>query len=109
VPGSIATFYAAVGNGGIAPATNVVLTDTLPAGAKLLSTSISKGTCSGTSTIRCTIDTLAVNETARAAFTIIAPVSGPAITSVTAAASGDVRVDNNTATLSVQIASARRH
>jgi uncharacterized repeat protein (TIGR01451 family) len=49
----------AVSNGGPATATNVVVTDPLPAGVTFVSASSSQGSCSGTTTVVCSLGTLA--------------------------------------------------
>ncbi|HYI09787.1 MAG TPA: DUF11 domain-containing protein, partial [Thermoanaerobaculia bacterium] len=58
VTGSIVNYTIDVTNSGPSQATNVVVTDTLPAGLELVSVTPSQGTCSGTTTITCNLGTI---------------------------------------------------
>lgn len=57
--GNDITYTLTVTNNGPAAATGVQLSDTLPAGVTFVSTTSTQSLCSGTSTITCTLDTLA--------------------------------------------------
>ncbi|MBS1789327.1 MAG: DUF11 domain-containing protein [Acidobacteria bacterium] len=57
--GDEVTYTITARNNGPSVATNVVVTDPLPAGVNLVSVSSTKGTCSGTTTVTCNIGTLA--------------------------------------------------
>ena len=62
--GGVVSYTLRVVNNGPKPATNVVLTDPLPAGAQFLSVTPSQGTCQVTTTITCSLGTLANRATA---------------------------------------------
>lgn len=69
VVGTPVTFTLTVTNNGTVAATNVVVTDTLPGGMSATSTT-PPGACTGTTTVTCTVATLAAG--ASTAFTITA-------------------------------------
>jgi uncharacterized repeat protein (TIGR01451 family) len=100
--GSNLTYTLIVTNNGPSPATNVTLTDTLPAGPTFVSAVSTQGTCSGTAT--CTIGTLA--NAAQATVTIVVkPVAAGNITntaSVTATET-DPNSANNTASVTTTV------
>jgi len=54
-PGSTVTYTITVANAGPSTATSVVVTDTLPAGLQFVSATPSQGSCSGTTTVTCTL------------------------------------------------------
>jgi uncharacterized repeat protein (TIGR01451 family)/CSLREA domain-containing protein len=68
--GQPVTYIAKLANKGPNPATGVVLNAVLPAGAALLSSTPSTGSCTGAVSVRCTLGTLA--DQATATVTIIA-------------------------------------
>ncbi|HET6893610.1 MAG TPA: Calx-beta domain-containing protein, partial [Pyrinomonadaceae bacterium] len=82
--GSNLTYNLTVTNNGELPATAVTLANTLPAGATLVSATPGQGSCTGTSTVVCTLGTL--NAGANTTVTIV--IQPPA-----------VRTINNTATV----------
>ena len=82
--GSNLTYNLTVTNNGELPATGVTLTDTLPAGATLVSATPGQGSCTGGSTVVCNLGTL--NAGANTTVTIV--IMPPA-----------VRTINNTATV----------
>src|SRR5262249_16890976 len=61
-------------NNGPATATNVIVTDTLPAGVTFVSSTTNQGACSGTSTVTCAVGTLGVNSTGVITI-VVAPAS----------------------------------
>jgi len=97
VAGQPVTFTLTVTNNGAVAATNVVVTDTLPAGMFATSTT-PPGACTGTTTVTCTAATLAGG--ASTAFTITATL--PATpgnytnTATVTSANGDSAPGNNT-------------
>ncbi|HVR40861.1 MAG TPA: IPTL-CTERM sorting domain-containing protein [Thermoanaerobaculia bacterium] len=84
-PGGQITYNIAVGNNGPDPATNVVVTDVLPAGVTFFSATPSQGSCSGTTTVTCNLGTIANGSSATIALivTVTAP-SGPIANTATA-------------------------
>jgi uncharacterized repeat protein (TIGR01451 family) len=71
--GQNVTYTLTSANAGPNPATNTVVTDTLPAGVTLVSVSPSQGSCAGTVTITCALGTVAGGS--RATITIVAKVT----------------------------------
>ena len=96
--GSNLTYTITVKNAGEVAATGVTLTDTLPAGATLVSANSSAGTCSGTTTITCGLGTL--NAGATVTVTIVVTPSAGTITNTATATLNetDAIPANNTAT-----------
>ena len=79
--GSPITYTLHVANAGMSRANSVMMQDTLPAGATLVSAGGSGWTCSGTSTVTCTLPFLDI-------------AAAPPITIVINPAAGDTSVDN---------------
>jgi uncharacterized repeat protein (TIGR01451 family) len=79
-------------------ATNVTVADPLPAGADFVSASTTQGSCSGTTTVSCSIGTL--NPGANAVVTIVVRPTAPGslTNTATAAAQNDQNTGNNSAT-----------
>ena len=95
--GSNLTYTITVRNTGELPATGVTLTDTLPAGATLVSANSTAGTCSGTTTITCGFGTLTPGV--RVTVTIvITPPAGTITNTATATLNETDNPANNTAT-----------
>jgi uncharacterized repeat protein (TIGR01451 family) len=97
--GSNLTYTITVQNKGEIAATGVTLTDTLPAGAALVSANSTAGTCSGTTAITCNIGTL----TGGASATVTIVVTAPPVRTLTNTATAtinetDANPANNTAT-----------
>jgi len=98
------TFTITVTNGGPNVANSVTVTDTLPANMTFVSATPSQGTCSGTSTVTCSVGTMASGATAT--ITIIAHTAsvGPATNTATVSStSSDPNPANNTAVLTLAI------
>jgi uncharacterized repeat protein (TIGR01451 family) len=93
------TYTVAVNNGGPSASTAVVLTDTLASGLTFVSATPSQGSCSGTTTITCSLAT--INNGATTTVTIVAtpaaPGGYPNSASVTAT-TADLTQANNSAT-----------
>ncbi len=79
--------------------TSATLTDTLPGGLTLVSSTPSQGTCSGATTITCPLGTLAANATATITLTVTPGATGgyPDTASVTGTVT-DLNNANNSAT-----------
>ncbi len=76
-----------VKNNGLADATNVVATDTLPAGVVFISATASQGSCTGTTTVTCNLGGLVKGATANLTLVVRAATTGAVTNTVTAAAS----------------------
>ena len=70
-----------------AAATNITLTDTLPAGVTFISATASQGACGGTGTITCALGGLAPK--AQAVVRLVVKPSAPGVITNTAAVTGD--------------------
>jgi uncharacterized repeat protein (TIGR01451 family) len=91
------TYRLTVTNNGPSPATNVVLTDSLPIGINFTSATPTQGTCSGTTTVTCNLGALARNAMAVISV-IVVPQSAGTLTnnaSVTATESDPDGSDNS--------------
>lgn len=69
--GGLLTYTIAVTNNGPDDATGVVFTDTIPASTTFVSSTTTKGTCSGNPSISCNIGALANGETATVVIRVI--------------------------------------
>src|SRR4029079_12333557 len=65
-----------VTNNGPVAATNVVVTDAIPAGTNFASATASQGTCGGTSTVTCNLGTLASGGSATVSIAVNANSAG---------------------------------
>jgi uncharacterized repeat protein (TIGR01451 family) len=71
------TYTITVGNNGPLPATGVTVTDTMPGGVTFVSASASQGSCTGTSTVTCTLGNLATGASATVTVTVRPTAAGP--------------------------------
>jgi len=95
--GSNLTYTITVKNTGELPATGVTLTDTLPAGATLVSANAIFGACSGTTTITCGLGTLNGGATVTVTI-VVTPPAGTITNTATATLNETDNPGNNTAT-----------
>ena len=86
--GSNLTYTITVMNNGPNPASDVIVTDTLPAGVVFVSSSASQGSCSGTSTVTCNLGT--INNGASATVTLLITPTTAATLSNTASVTSSV-------------------
>ncbi|HUJ15401.1 MAG TPA: DUF11 domain-containing protein, partial [Thermoanaerobaculia bacterium] len=94
------TYSIVVNNAGPAPAGGATVTDILPAGTTFVSATPSQGSCSGTSTVTCSLGTIASGGTATVSLVVTLP-STPGSVSNTATVSSsntDTNPANNSAT-----------
>ncbi|HUJ12239.1 MAG TPA: autotransporter-associated beta strand repeat-containing protein [Thermoanaerobaculia bacterium] len=102
------TYTIVVNNRGAVDATAVTVTDVLPAGATFTSATPTQGTCSGTTTVTCSIGTLVSGASATISLTIDLP-STPGTVSDTATVSSsnpDSNPANDSATATVNVIAA---
>jgi uncharacterized repeat protein (TIGR01451 family) len=97
--GSNLTYTITVTNIGEVTATGVTLTDTLPAGATLVSANSTAGTCSGTTTITCGLGTLSGGSTVTVTIVVTPPVGTITNTATATLNEADAVPANNTATV----------
>jgi uncharacterized repeat protein (TIGR01451 family) len=92
------TYRILVTNNGPSPATNVVTTDTLPAGIPFVSAIPTQGTCSGTTTVTCNLGSMAKAASAIVNITVTPQAIGQLTNtaSVTASESDPDPNDNST-------------
>lgn len=105
VNGSNITYTITVSNAGPSTATNVVVTDTLPAGLSFVSATPSQGTCNAASPVSCNIGTLL--DGASATVTLVAHVtatSGTITNSATASATESTATSGATPPIPVVVA-----
>lgn len=102
--GSNLTYTITVSNAGPSPATNVTLTDTLPAGATLVSATASQGSCTGSGPVTCALGDIASGASATATLVITPTQTGQASLAISvAAAELDPNTGNNTATVTTTV------
>src|SRR6185437_14116886 len=77
------TYSLVVHNNGPSSAAGVTLTDPLPTGLTLVSATTTKGTCSGTTTVSCSIGALNSGAANDVTVTIVATVGAGAASSIT--------------------------
>ena len=103
--GSNLTYTIAVSNAGPTAAANVIVTDVIPAGTTFVSATPTQGSCSGTTTVTCTLGTLANLGSASIALTVTLPAApGPvANTAVVSTTSPDGNAGNNSSTSNITV------
>ena len=102
--GNNLTYTIGVHNDGLANATAVKVTDQLPHGVTLLSANASQGSCSGTTTVTCTLGNLASGAHASATITVRLTNSGIITNTVSVRATqGDPSLVNNSAQLTTEV------
>jgi uncharacterized repeat protein (TIGR01451 family) len=107
IVGSPLTYTLAITNAGPDAASNVKITDTLPASVTFKAAIASAGSCSGTATVVCSLGGLANNGTATVSIVVTATAVGNVNnTAQVAATEADPATGNNTSNASVTINSA---
>jgi uncharacterized repeat protein (TIGR01451 family) len=99
VSGASLQYTITVSNAGPQAATNVVVTDVLPAGTAFVSATPTQGTCTGTTTVTCSLGTIANAANATITLTLTLPsVAGSVSNTASVAASeSDPNPANNAA------------
>jgi uncharacterized repeat protein (TIGR01451 family) len=101
--GRPAAFKAVVSNGGPDATPGVQLRATVPAGATLVSTSSTAGTCSGSAPIICIVGTLANGASATITINLSSAAAGSLSLSATVQGDYDTNTSNNTASATVPV------
>jgi len=97
IVGSPLTYTLAISNTGPDAATNVKITDTLPASVTFKSVAASAGSCSGTAIVVCSLGGIANNGTATVSIVVTATTAGNVNNTATVAANeADPNTGNNT-------------
>jgi uncharacterized repeat protein (TIGR01451 family) len=95
--GTTFTYTIVAANHGPATATNVTVTDTLPAGLTFVSVQATQGSCTGTTSITCPLGTLADGASASIALVVTKTVGGSVSNSASVTATeADPYMVNNT-------------
>jgi uncharacterized repeat protein (TIGR01451 family) len=91
-------------NNGPAAATNVTVTDALPAGVTFVSSSATQGACNGTTTVTCNLGSLAVGASAVATINVTPSAQGQvANTATVTAGESDFDSTNNSSSITTFI------
>jgi uncharacterized repeat protein (TIGR01451 family)/fimbrial isopeptide formation D2 family protein len=103
VAGTVVSYTLVVTNNGPGTAMNASVTDTLPAGVTLITSTPSQGTCSGSAPITCPLGTIASGAVATIAVTVqtatALPTPNPMVNAATVASTtADPDPSNNTTT-----------
>lgn len=97
IVGNQFTYTLTASNSGPSDATGVILSDNLPSSVTFISSSSTQGSCSGTSTITCSLGALKKNSSATVRLTVTAHSEGTLINSASVSASeSDPNPSNNT-------------
>jgi len=106
--GANLTYTLSVVNQGPAAATGVTVTDTLPAGVSLVSATATQGACTGSSTISCSLGSLASGATATVTL-LVRPAAAGAIVNTAAVGAGepDPNPSNNSATATTTVTTVK--
>ena len=103
--GNNLTYTIAVNNAGPTAAANVTVTDIIPAGTTFVSATPTQGSCSGTTTVTCTLGTIANPGSASIALTVTLPSApGPVgNTATVSTTSPDPTPGNNSSTSNITV------
>jgi uncharacterized repeat protein (TIGR01451 family) len=103
--GNNLTYTIAVSNAGPTAAANVTVTDAIPAGTTFVSATPTQGSCSGTTTVVCSLGTIANLGSASIALTVTLPSTpGPlANTAIVSTTSPDPGAGNNSSTSNITV------
>lgn len=105
--GAIVTFTLTATDGGAGTAHATTVTDTLPAGLALISTTPSSGTCNGATTITCAVGDITAGTAATVAIVARATSPGTAVNTASASSpTNDPNPGDNSASVSVIVDAA---
>lgn len=101
--GSALTYTISVANAGPSAASNVTVTDALPAGTTFVSAVPSQGSCSGTTTVTCNFGTLNAAGSATIALSLTLPSTPGAVsnTATVTTTSPEANTTNNSSTSTI--------
>lgn len=104
--GTNITYTITVTNGGPGTATNTTVTDTIPANTTYVSATPSQGTCSGTTTVTCSLGTLTAGANATITLVVTAPSTPQPVVNTATVSSNETESDppDNTTTSTVNAA-----
>jgi len=99
------TYTLTVTNAGPSPAANAIAGDVLPAGTTLVSATPSQGSCTGTSTVGCSLGTLVAGGSATIVLVVAGPSSSGTVANTATVATDtlDPNLANNTSTATVTV------
>ena len=99
------TYTITVTNGGAATANGVSVSDTLPGGTTFVSATPSQGSCSGTSTVVCSLGSLSNGSSATVTLIVTAPATPASVinTATVSSTTADPNSANNSATTTVSV------
>jgi len=101
------SYSISVTNNGPTAASAVTVTDILPAGATLISVTPTQGTCSGTTTVTCSLGTLNNGVSASIALVVRPSAPGPLSNTATVdSPAADPAADNDASTVVITVAAA---
>lgn len=105
LPGASITYTLTVSNAGPGVANGVTVTDVLPAGTSFVSATPTQGSCSGTSTVTCSIGTIANGGSASVTIVLTLPPYGSTVqnTASVTSTSPDTNGANNASTVAVAV------
>jgi uncharacterized repeat protein (TIGR01451 family) len=101
--GGTVTYTITVTNNGPGLALGTMVTDTLPAGTTFVSATPSQGSCTGTTTVSCSLGTLNPTSSATILLTVTLPISTNPIsnTATVTITNGDTIPANNSSTATI--------
>ncbi|MGZ4814453.1 MAG: choice-of-anchor D domain-containing protein [Terriglobales bacterium] len=106
-PGTTARYNVVVTNNGPSQATNVALTLTAPTNSSLQSVTPSKGECTGTSTITCSVSALNAGDSFNVVMVATDTTQGPMTTNISVTATeSDNNISNNSLVLTCDTSEA---
>jgi uncharacterized repeat protein (TIGR01451 family) len=98
------TWTMVVTNNGPLPDTNVTIGDPMPAGNTYVSSSTTKGSCTGGAILSCSLGTLAVDESVTITLVTRPTITGPQVNTATVVGDlAETTTENNTATATVMV------
>jgi len=105
--GNAITYTVAIANAGPDPANNVQLNDALPSGLTYQSASSSQGSCSGTSTVTCNLNSIANGNSTQVTIVATASVTGTVVNTLNVSSStAEPSATNNTVIMTTTVSAS---